>query len=81
MVFNSFQFVLFFVAVLVVYFGLPHRLRWMFLLPASYYFYMCWKPEFIVLLLATTGVDYALARLIAASTSPGWKRAWLAVSC
>ena len=28
------------------------------LLAASWYFYMCWKPEFIVLLLLSTMVDY-----------------------
>lgn len=28
------------------------------LLAASYYFYMCWKPEFIVLILISTAIDY-----------------------
>ena len=28
------------------------------LLTASYYFYMCWKPEFIILILFSTAIDY-----------------------
>ena len=44
--------------VLILYWGMPHRFRKYFLLAASYYFYMCWKPEFIVLILFSTAVNY-----------------------
>ncbi|MDQ7063819.1 MAG: MBOAT family O-acyltransferase [candidate division KSB1 bacterium] len=58
MLFNSFEFLVFFPIVTLVYFALPHRFRLIFLLLASYYFYMCWRPEYIVLILASTLVDY-----------------------
>lgn len=51
MLFNSLKFMVFLPAVLVLYWALPHRFRKYLLLAASYYFYMCWKPEFIVLIL------------------------------
>ena len=58
MLFNSLPFLIFFPCVLVLYYALPFRLRKYMLLIASYYFYMCWKPEFIVLILLSTLVDY-----------------------
>ncbi len=56
--FNSFEFLIFFPVVTLAYFLMPHRFRLVFLLLASYYFYMCWRPEYIVLILASTLVDY-----------------------
>ena len=58
MLFNSLQFAGFFVVVVMVYFAIPHRFRWMMLLAASYYFYMCWKAEYVVLIMFSTLVDY-----------------------
>jgi alginate O-acetyltransferase complex protein AlgI len=58
MLFNSLQFLVFFPAVVAIYFLLPQKRRWMFLLASSYYFYMCWKPEYIVLIAASTLIDY-----------------------
>ena len=52
---------MFFPVVFLLYWALPHRGRKYFLLAASYYFYMCWKPEFIVLILYSTAVDYFCA--------------------
>lgn len=61
MLFNSLRFLVFFPLVFLLYWGLPHRARKYLLLAASYYFYMCWKPEFIVLILYSTAVDYLCA--------------------
>ncbi len=58
MLFNSIEFFLFFPVVLLSYYALPHKFRWAFLLVASYYFYMCWKPEFAILIMASTVIDY-----------------------
>lgn len=58
MLFSSFRFLFFFPCVFLLYYGLPFRFRKYMLLAASYYFYMCWKPEFIVLILFSTLVDY-----------------------
>jgi alginate O-acetyltransferase complex protein AlgI len=58
MLFNSLGFLLFFPVVIALYFALSHKYRWMMLLGASYYFYMCWKPEYIVLIAGSTLIDY-----------------------
>lgn len=50
------------------------------LLAASYYFYMCWKPEYIVLILLSTIIDYFCAQKIAATETKSQKRPWLALS-
>ena len=64
MLFNSTQYWVFFPIVVGVYFAMPQRFRWAFVLAASYYFYMCWKPGYVVLILATTIVDYGAGLLM-----------------
>ena len=54
MLFNSFAFVIFFPIVVFLYFAIPHRYRWGLLLIASYYFYKCWKVEYILLIAVST---------------------------
>jgi len=58
MLFNSLHFAIFFPIVVTIYFLLPHRYRWVWLLIASYYFYMAWIPIYILLLITTTIVSY-----------------------
>ncbi len=41
-----------------LYFAIPYRFRWILLLVASYYFYMCWKVEYAVLIIISTLIDY-----------------------
>ena len=45
MLFNSIDFLIFFPIVTLLYFTLPKRVRWVWLLIASYYFYMSWNPR------------------------------------
>ncbi len=58
MVFNSLQFLVFFIIVTIWYFLLPHKLRWFLLLAASCYFYMTFVPRYILILGVTIVVDY-----------------------
>lgn len=58
MLFNSFHFLIFFVVVFVLYFTIFNKHQWVLLLVSSYYFYMCWKPEYVFLLILSTGVAY-----------------------
>lgn len=58
MLFNTLQFVVFLPVVIILYFLLPHKFRWVLLLAASYFFYMCWKVEYIFLILFSTLIDY-----------------------
>lgn len=58
MLFNSFDYLLFLPLVLVLYHLIPKDWRWVMLLAASYFFYMCWKPFFAIFMLLSTAVDY-----------------------
>ena len=64
MVFNSIEFLIFFPIVLLLYFVLPQKLRWVMLLLASYYFYISWNVSLIWLILFTTAVSYVSSILI-----------------
>ncbi|MCB0064655.1 MAG: MBOAT family protein, partial [Caldilineaceae bacterium] len=80
MLFNSLQFIIFFPAVVTIYFLLPHRYRWLLLLAASYYFYAAWQIEYTLLIFISTAVDYAMAHLMAQSEKLWHRRAYLGVS-
>ena len=56
--FNSLAFLIYLPIVVAVHWLLPHRARKYWLLAASYFFYMYWNPFLILLLLASTTVDY-----------------------
>lgn len=58
MLFNSLEFLIFYPIIAALYFILPHRIRWVLLLAGSFYFYMAWKPEYIILILITSFVSY-----------------------
>lgn len=61
MLFNSIDFVYFFVIASVLFYALKHKYRWLFLLASSYFFYMCWNPLYIILIAISTIVDYVVA--------------------
>ncbi len=67
MLFNSLEFLLFFPAVCLCYFIIPHRVRYLFLLACSYFFYMCWNPEYALLMLTSTAITYASGLLISSA--------------
>jgi len=58
MLFNSFEFLVFFPTVVGLFFLLPHRFRWLLLLIASYTFYMFWRVDYAILLAISTLMDY-----------------------
>jgi alginate O-acetyltransferase complex protein AlgI len=77
MLFNSLAFFLFFPVVTVIYFLLPHRVRWIHLLLASCVFYMAFIPVYILILFFTIIIDYVVGILIENAT--GKKRKWFLV--
>ena len=64
MIFNSIQFVIFFIVVTSLYFSLPQNKRWLLLLLSSCYFYMAFVPIYILILGFTIVVDYFAGILI-----------------
>src|SRR5215203_3094422 len=79
MLFNSFTFLIFFPIVAGIYFLLPQRWRWAWLLGASCYFYMAFIPVYILILFFTIAIDYVAGILI--ENAEGRRRkAYLAAS-
>lgn len=58
MQFNSIDFLIFFPIVLLIYFVLPAKVRYIWLLVSSYYFYMCWNPVYSILIALSTVITY-----------------------
>lgn len=80
MLFNSVDFLWFFIIVTTLYFTIPFRFRWGILLVASCYFYMFFKPEYILILFGTIIVDYFAGILIEQEANPRRKKNYLAIS-
>ena len=62
MTFTSFEFLLFFPAVVLLYNIIPKKWRLIFLLAASYAFYAFLQPVYLILLAAVTGTTYGFTR-------------------
>jgi alginate O-acetyltransferase complex protein AlgI len=78
MLFNSFDFLIFFPLTTLLYFVLPHKFRWAMLLAASCVFYMFFIPKYILILFLTIIVDYFAGLLI--EKNPGHKKSLLVLS-
>lgn len=62
MAFNSIEYLIFLLAVVVLNQLLPRVTRLPLLLVASYYFYSCWNQYYLVLIVGSTVLDYFCAR-------------------
>ena len=81
MLFNSLNFLLFFVSVAATTFLLPRRFRWVLLLLASYFFYGSWNANYLVLIVLTTITTYTSGLLLASATSRAVKRLYILLVC
>ncbi len=82
MLFNSLQFAIFFPIAVLIYFVIPKRLRHVWLLLASYLFYMSANLKYVVFLLFSTLVTYGGGLLV--EQAEGKKRKiwmWLTFLC
>lgn len=77
MLFNSFEFLVFFPTVVTLYFLAPFRLRWLLLLVASYVFYMAWIPEYVFLIVFSTLVDYLACRTMGTKATKAERRPYM----
>lgn len=66
--------------VATLYFWMPHRFRWMWLLAASCYFYMALVPTYILILFFLITIDYWAGILIEDARTHQRKKFWLVVS-
>lgn len=81
MVFNSLTFIVFFAIVLALH-SMPFSwtTKKINLLVASYIFYAAWNPPFVLLLWASTVIDWIAAQQLVQARTQGRRRAWMLLS-
>jgi len=80
MVFNSAVFLYFFPIVILFYFLVPKKLRYIWLLGASLYFYMCWNVKYVILLLISILTTW-LAGYLVHKIQNTLARKWIVAIC
>ncbi len=80
MLFNSFQFLFFFILVWLLVLATRGTTRKVILLIASYYFYMCWSTRYIFVIWGITLIDYVAGLQIEKAEQPRRRRIFLALS-
>ncbi|MBU0467761.1 MAG: MBOAT family protein, partial [Candidatus Omnitrophica bacterium] len=80
MSFNSIQFLIFFPIVAIIYFLIHQKYRWIFLLTASYYFYMCWEPGYLLLIILSTLIDYYAGIMMGKQADKSKRKKYLILS-
>ncbi len=74
MLFNSIQFLEFFIIVFTIFYVVPHKLRWVVLLTASGYFYSILKLEYLLFLYIPIVIVYFISLKIVETNSVKIKR-------
>lgn len=80
MLFNSLEFLIFFPIVTLVYFLIPPKYRYLWLLGASYYFYSCWNAQYALLMATSTVITYLSGVFISRVKSDRGRKLSVAVS-
>ena len=79
MSFDSLPFLAFLPLVVVAYWLLPQRFRWVLLLIVSYAFCATWAPKFMLWIALSTLTAYASARLMGSTADPNRRKRQLVV--
>ncbi|MFC2150196.1 MBOAT family O-acyltransferase [Calditrichota bacterium] len=80
MLFNSYGYLLFLLAAIILHWALPHRFRIYLLCVLSIAFYAMWRWEFALVMIFSAFVDFSASKMIIKSESRGGRRGWLLVS-
>src|SRR5580704_2022706 len=80
MLFNSFQFLLFFILVWLLFLVTRGTARKIILLIASYYFYMCWSTRYIFVIWGITIIDYVAGLQIELAEREQKRKLYLGIS-
>ncbi|MEK7483344.1 MAG: MBOAT family protein, partial [Planctomycetota bacterium] len=80
MLFNSFEFAIFFILVSFLYYRIEHSHQNWLLLVGSYFFYGWWDWRFLSLLAISTGIDFFCGLWINQSSDPKKRHFYLMVS-
>ncbi len=80
MVFTSFNFLIFFPLLAIIYFATPGKYRWAALLAGSYFFYINISPVYALLLSFVTFSTYFFTRIIGSAPSEAKKKLFKVVN-
>ena len=80
MLFNSVEFLIFFVLTTVLFFLLPQKTRWILLLLASCVFYMFFKAIYILILAFTIVIDFYAGLKIDSASNQRTRKKYLILS-
>lgn len=80
MLFNSVSFLIYFPIVVLMYFIIPAKGKNVWLLVASYYFYMSWNVQYGLLILLSTVITYACGRVVERQENTLWRKLTFALS-
>ena len=82
MLFNTFQFAYFFAILFPTYWILRrhYKAQNLLLLLAGYYFYACWEPKFLALLILSTVMDYACGLAVDRIEAPRKRKLFVILS-
>lgn len=76
----SLQFLTLIFVTVLVYYKLPHRFRWVWLLAVSYFFYLAYDPRYAVFLFVSTLTTYGSGLLISGHRTASHKKLWVVLS-
>ncbi|MFT6923811.1 MAG: alginate O-acetyltransferase complex protein AlgI [Crocinitomicaceae bacterium] len=80
MLFTSLEYIFFLPMIAVLYYVLSHRVRWILLLGASYFFYAFWRFDFLILVVLSTLIDYIAGLQMAKHAEKRDRKKWLYLS-
>ena len=82
MLFNTFHFAYFFAILFPTYWALQKlpKLQNLLLLSAGYYFYACWEPKFLLILILSTVVDFFCGLWVDRIEAPAKRKAFVLIS-
>ena len=80
MLFTSFEFIIFFIIVYILYRKLDHKKQNLMLLISSYFFYGSWDWRFLSLILSSTVIDYFCGLKIYNATQENYRKVFLFIS-
>lgn len=80
MLFNSFDFLVFFPVVVLLYYVIPKKTRYIWLLISSYFFYMSWNAKYAILIAISTIITWLSGLLLSKANTPSEKKGIVAGS-
>lgn len=69
MLYNSFLFLMFFPIAVLLYYAVPQKWKWVYIVVVSYWFYANWNPPSLLLMMWITGITYWGGRLLSRNST------------